>query len=1011
MCGDPGSGKSTVLEQSRGVLENSQGQGGGMIWLEFREIPNDSVFARRTFESPAWKMWLNSASKLLLVLDGVDEGLLRIPNFVGYLASELRQVPIPRLRLVLVCRSANWPAIEGEQLISLWGHREKPPIFELCPLRQCDAELAAKTWGIDAHEFTQAVYRQSVVALAALPTTLFFLLSEFQGGGAFSGTHRELYEHGCRRLARENDPRRIEAMRSLRKTFRVSTPEEIYDAARQLAALLLLCGKTAINTDPYPGAENEGDLQISDATHNSDVGQDSLTENVAEDAICSGLFTSSGTFRFGFAHHTFAECLAAQYLAGLPLPQVRRLLCSRDSGGEHVVPQLAETAAWLAGMKEDFFDYLCRIEPETLLRSDVSKVQNHRKAELVEAVLKKAKRADLYPDRQASRFFSSLLHSGLANQLRLYILDQTLNTEARIIALRIAGECKVEDLCDDLLRLVGDSAERQDVREYAAYALEDALPSARLADLIPLIAAEEKLDPCDKIRCCVIHRLVPAMWTVSQALTVLKPPRKNIRAGSYGSLLEHYLPRHLKKEDVAPVLDYLQHAGYCFDDLNPFFKIADAALAIALENLSDLWMRRSAIRLWLSNAKKCRSFPQNTESTAISLLQKTELRRREFLGAIVNDPETTTKDLGFLLYPDHHLISPGDLEWALNEIMRAPVDRRNAWGAVIEDLCEPESVSKCWDLFLQRIKEIPELAAKYAWLRAWDLDEPIARQAKARWIRQKRREDDFKRRQRRPNIEALLVTDLVDIAAGQSFRWVNLCYHLSLKNSESFISPLLGHDITNYPGWQVADETRRVAIIACARDFLLKYNDGYTQFGERTNFSDPGFVAVWLLRQEIQQNEDLRAAVAANWINALVGRVSLSNEPRREMAALAYEINPEATISAFIRELKAQDKQHGNVFSTNDYEKAWDACFTKAALELVRTGNLNTRSVESILKFVASISPTDAAACAQELLGSATIADAAKDELTTAVLTACLTTIPATTWTFAWPIIEAKSSV
>ncbi|HEY5233656.1 MAG TPA: hypothetical protein VIK35_08995 [Verrucomicrobiae bacterium] len=153
LCGDPGTGKSTVLQQTKSTLENSLGADGKLIWLEFRDVPSESAFARRTFESDVWKQWQNSTGKLVLVVDGVDEGLVKILGFVAYLASELRNAPIQRLQIVLACRSAVWPVSEGEQLIGLWGIIEKPPVFELCPLRHRDAVQAAETSGIDAVKF------------------------------------------------------------------------------------------------------------------------------------------------------------------------------------------------------------------------------------------------------------------------------------------------------------------------------------------------------------------------------------------------------------------------------------------------------------------------------------------------------------------------------------------------------------------------------------------------------------------------------------------------------------------------------------------------------------------------------------------------------------------------------------------------------------------------------------------------------------------------------------------
>jgi hypothetical protein len=155
-------------------------------------------------------------------------------------------------------------------------------------LRQSDASLAAGREGVDAVKFIESIYRHNVVGLASLPTTLVFLLNEFKESGSFSGTHRELYERGCRRLARENDPQRVEAMRSLRQINRISTPDEIFEAASLLAALVLICGKSAIYVGPITGTDTNADLHLSEAA------DENLTEDLLYDAIGSGLFTSRG---------------------------------------------------------------------------------------------------------------------------------------------------------------------------------------------------------------------------------------------------------------------------------------------------------------------------------------------------------------------------------------------------------------------------------------------------------------------------------------------------------------------------------------------------------------------------------------------------------------------------------------------------------------------------------------------------------------------------------------------
>jgi len=1008
LCGDPGTGKSTVLQQAKSTLENSIGADGRLIWLEFRDVPNEAVFARRIFESIAWKEWYGSTGKLVLVVDGVDEGLVKIPGFVSYLAGELRNAPIDRLQIILACRSAEWPINEGQQLIGLWGIVEKPPIFELCPLRQRDAMQAAEAYGMDAIAFNAVVYQQKVVGLAALPTTLFFLLSEFREGGAFTGTHRELYERGCQRLARENDPRRIEALRVLRQTARISTPEEICEAACRLAALYLLCGKSAIHVGPIAETDADSDLHVSQA---AGTGSPPLGHDVFYDAVASGIFTSRGPDRFGFAHQTFAECLAGRFLSRLPLVQIRKLLCARDSGEEHVIPQLAETAAWVAGGREDFFDYLCRIEPEALLRSDISKIQNHRKQDLVTAILEKAKRADLFDERNFSRFFYSLKHPCLASQLRSYLTDKALNVVVRRIAFSIARECEVTELCDDLLKMVQDQGEAQQFRDQAAQTLEQLIPTTRLTDLIPLATGQVKPDPDDTIRGSAIRRLVPEYWSVSQAAPYLHVPQNDHFFGTYHFLLKYSLSRHLKDEDVPVILELLVQKTHCFDTINFFEDLAVATFVKALHNLSNPNIRRLAVRVWMTKNKNYHPLPHTNDSPVIKLFKEREDIRREFVTAIINDPEVAVDDLNHLRGAHVSLILQSDLEWALHQISQAPAERRTAWASVIGSSSYPETACKCWDLLLQRIAEIPELAARFSWLRVWNLDDPDVRKAKAHSLRHKRLEQRLKKRESGPKIEELTQNIFADIAAGKTHCWIGLCGILSLKPDQSHIFQPLDHDLTDYPGWESADASRRDLIRAAARSFLLKHSDGYAEIGARTNFSDPGYIAVWLLHDEIRGDAELKAAVAVRWIESLIGQFNGGSDHYQETAVLAYELNPDETLRGFIRELKADDMQHGQILALHGFRKAWDARFTTAALDLIRNGNLKTGSIESILQFVAPIAPDEAAACARQLLDSVSLADAANEERNVAVLAACLGGMPKTTWDFAWPIMEANPSL
>lgn len=291
------------------------------------------------------------------------------------------------------------------------------------------------------------------------------------------------------------------------------------------------------------------------------------------------------------------------------------------------------------------------------------------------------------------------------------------------------------------------------------------------------------------------------------------------------------------------------------------------------------------------------------------------------------------------------------------------------------------------------------------------MDEPDARKAKAFWLIRKRSEQRLKKLEAAPDIEEWLKQDFADLTAGKTFRWIELCAHLSMKKGQTYISRPFGHDLTVYPGWLSADAARQNSIRTAARNFLLKHSDGYAEIGARTNYSDPGYIAVWLLRHEIRGDGELKAAVAANWIDALTGQFNGGDAHYQETTELAYELNPDATLRGFIRESKEDDNQHGQIVCLHGFRKVWDARFTAAVLELIREGNLKTGSIESIFQFVAPIAPTEAAACAEPLLDSASLANAANEERTVVVLAACIGGMPTATWHFSWPIIEANPAL
>jgi len=53
-----------------------------------------------------------------------------------------------------------------------------------------------------------------------------------------------------------------------------------------------------------------------------------------------------------------------------------------------IVPQLHETTAWLAGMRQELFDLVVESDPEVLLRTDLTSAGPRYRATLVGSLLK-----------------------------------------------------------------------------------------------------------------------------------------------------------------------------------------------------------------------------------------------------------------------------------------------------------------------------------------------------------------------------------------------------------------------------------------------------------------------------------------------------------------------------------------------------------------------------------------------------------------------------------------------
>lgn len=903
LCGEPGIGKSTELAGIRTMLEKQCDEcDERLLWLVFRDVADAADFRQKTVGGLIWNAWRTGTTRLTLVVDGVDEGLLRVPNFVNDLAALLKSEPVNRLRVILACRTAEWPTEMGRALLSLWPEGMRAPFFELCPLRQKDVELAALARNADAGKFLEAVWRRGVVGLASRPVTLFFLLREFRGG-ELPATHRELYERGTQSLARETNPVRLELLRALRRTEHRCSDADRMHAAERLATLLLLTGRSAI----WLTGASFDEIPPRDLTLDAAADADGrVSVEAMQEALESALFTSLGEKRFGFAHQTFAECIAARHLGKLPLVQLRRLLCQRDIRGEHVIPQLAELAGWTAGYHSEFCDHLLRIEPEMLLRSDVARMQGVFKVRLVAALLDGAEREQIFDGKGFGRFVDGLRHPNLPAQLAPFISDKRKNRIARRIAFTIAARCKLHELTDAALAVVYDMGDDPHLRDCAANALEGLISEDRLADLEPLAKGLITPDSDDSIKGHALRRLVPSHWKVRDALPYVTPHKNENFIGVYYVFLENEIAKHLEDADIVPTLRWLRANFACFDSLHPANNFALAAVAHAAKLLDDPAVLAALVELWIAQ-----------EDGLVALLSQDSLRaafksdrfaRLRFVGGFLNHPDVKREHV-YLLTHGGLLTDSSDLDWLLNEISHVATERRIAWATAIRRMTHDEILAApCWDKLLARIDEIPELAVLYEWLRAWSFDEPCAVKAKADWLRQqewKRRAEEQRLREQPKDYRTDIGKALADVEAGEFKAWFRLW---DLLRKDSAITDWRGAtDLTLYPSWAKLTDTEKAVCRRGAREYLVKRPEDGVEISPTFAAALAARCALSLLMESAEGDETLRRALAGPWLNALViGRYSESGDMRERQFELLHSLNPHGCVSALLQDMATQ---------------------------------------------------------------------------------------------------------
>lgn len=532
LLGEPGSGKSYELERYARAESNHGAR--QVLFVDFRF---DRSLSDDLFQQPKFIAWRDEGAPLTLIIDSLDEHPHGVHEVARKLVGQLRKGRVENLRLRVGCRSGEYPAVLEDQLPLLFGDKFMRTM-RLAPLRRVDVELAA---GHRAREFLSAVEAIGAQALASTPITLGLLVRQFNAKASFPATRVELYRLGCEqhcwevsstKSANADDESRAKARRR-------------YQVAARIAAVCILGGRSSMTLrgSPEGGPEN---LVLDDVVGGEETadGQPFTVDRalLVDVAKTSALFTSASPGTIRWAHQTYCEFMAADYLVGRGLSS-EDLHALLTGGRERTVTSMRELAAWTSSMNRGLFERMVSVDPEPLLSSDFAFASNDDRARLVDAILERIERGDAFAYSVVSADGASKLrHPGLASQLARYISDEQYHARTRLAAAYVAKLNSLTELAPLLGSLAIDPNVEPSLRSVAVRAI------ARFNDVGSRALLRELLSDegtGDEIVGTALGVLWPSDLTPEQLFDVLARRRGDGTIGSYVvfvSMLAESLP-------------------------------------------------------------------------------------------------------------------------------------------------------------------------------------------------------------------------------------------------------------------------------------------------------------------------------------------------------------------------------------------------------------------------------------------------------------------------------------
>lgn len=910
------------------------------------------------------------------------------------------------MRLVLTCRDVEWPKSEGKELLQLWGSDSKQGIYRLKQLRWKDAHQAAIHWGASESEaaaFMEAVEQRAVEAFAARPITLRMLFREFEQGGQLPQSRIELFRRACLRLCEEDEDR----ARRLRQHQPSFNSQELYVAASRIAIRTLLGRRSGISTLPVE-KRAKADLGLDEIVdEKTDTGFSAKVKAVLDRA----LFADGGNKRRVFAHPTYGEFLAAERLAQFSVPQLKQLLSKPTGNGRTIIPQLAEMTAWVALMSPPFLDWMIECEPEVLLRNDASTLSEEAKRGLVVSLLERVAQEKAFDEQDLQRYYESLDFPGLPDAVRPYITNKKLNRVVRRMAIHLADFCKRTEVLDECLQVALDPNDEYYLRIQAMHAVRRWIPEGRLLEIEPLAKGERGLDPDDELRAIALEALVPKRWRVSRATSLLRKPWNQDYIGQFNLVFSAHLPKSIEADDLpALFVELAVHPHPLKDYRNTTKAITERALVVAVQNLNNSGVASALVRFFKDKLRNGDLNRYTRDDEWNTHFGDSLSSRRQYIECLLADSEFTGDAIHHLASLNFIPIHVEDCDWVLDKLASASKRKRLLWVRLAAGYFWKVVSSPSWENYLDACARVPELKALLKRGLRTELGTPEARNERESWKRSRAAE-----REKEPRATGVTAQGLFDTALEKARKsaesWPELAWSIQRETDEREIKAVVV-DLTQRRLWRESPLQIQRQLTDIAKRFLLEQCFEPTKGKLISDYRMPGFWAIWLLRDTVETDPELAAALRTKWLGVLVECREPNSQEAQQLMRLAMKLDPERCRKFLSQEMEAESKTGAYLVSSlSAFQLAWDKSLTSIVLKFVEEPNLSAGVLRDALFFLGKYDKETLKAWLSDRiskLGNKNNKDREKSAVFAAVSIACFA---ATFWKKVWPRIKAHKSL